>query len=131
MQQTTTTAKNETSSIIERYQYKVEGDLRFYESARVRADVLKIGQKYRVVSGEPQLIDPGQSIYQNFISYLTKLELVNFLEETMFYFATRGLRRKIIQIDKIQGASVTAKALLDYERKHYPWLQAQAEKLAA
>jgi len=97
----------------------------------VRADVRKIGEKYRVVSGEPQLIDPGKSIYQNFISYLTKLELVNFLEETMFYFATRGLRRKIIKIEKIQGASVTAKALLDYEEKHYPGLRAQAEKLAA
>lgn len=109
----------------------MEGDLRFYESARVRADVRMIGQKYRVLSGEPQLIDPGQSIYQNFVSYLTKLELVNFLEETMFYYATRGLRRKIIQIDKIQGASVTAKALLDYEEKHYPGLRAQAEKLAA
>ena len=131
MQKLTTIANNEANSIIERYQYRVEGDLRFYESARVRADVLKIGKKYRVVSGEPQLIDPGQSIYQNFVSYLTKLELVNFLEETMFYYATRGLRRKIIQIDKIQGASVTAKALLDYEQKHYPWLQAQAEKLAA
>ena len=131
MQQTTTTAKNEANSIIERYQYKVEGDLRYYESDKVRADVRKIGEKYRVVSGEPQLIDPGKSIYQNFISYLTKLELVNFLEETMFYYATRGLRRKIIKIEKIQGASVTAKALLDYEEKHYPGLRAQAEKLAA
>ena len=90
-----------------------------------------IGEKYRVVFSKPKLLDPGASIYQNYISYLSKLELVNFLEETMFYFATRGLRRKIIKIEKIQGASVTAKALLDYERKNYPWLQAQAEKLAA
>ena len=97
----------------------------------MRADVRKIGEKYRVVSGEPQLVDPGQSIYQNFISYLTKLELITFLEETAFYYAARGLRRRILNIKKIQGASVTAKALLDYERKHYPWLQAQEEKLAA
>lgn len=124
-------AKNETSSIIERYQYKILGDLRFYESSKVRGDILKIGEKYRIVCGEAQLINPGHSIYQRFISYLTKLELVNFLEETAFYCAARGLRRQITQITKIQGASVTAKALLDYERKHYPGLRAQAEALAA
>lgn len=61
--------------------------------------------------------DRGEII--TYVSYDKKVNLLNVLDCHSVLLRDFGLRRKFTGIEKIQGASVTAKELLEYERKFY------------
>ena len=64
----------------------------------------------------PRVINRDRGEVSVFVAYKRKVDLLNLTETTAVFLRDIGIRRIFLEVEKVQGASVTAKKLLEYER---------------
>ena len=64
----------------------------------------------------PRVINRDLGEVSVYVAYEHKVDLLNLTETTAVFLRDIGVRRVFLDVEKIQGASVTARKLLEYER---------------
>ena len=64
----------------------------------------------------PRVINRDRGEVSVFVAYKRKVDLLNLTETTAVFLRDIGIRRIFLEVEKVQGASVTARKLLEYER---------------
>ena len=104
-----------SQNTIEKYTFQIldNGLEKFYELIPAIDQIVVANN---VSLSMPRLIDQKTGIVSIFIAYDQKVNLLNTIDCASVLLRDCGVRRRWLEVEKIQGASVTARKLLKYER---------------
>ena len=110
--------QNSSQNTIEKYTFRIlNGGLEKYlESVPALDQMIHANNLSHMV---PRVINRDRSEVVVYVAYEHKVDLLNLTESTAVFLRDMGIRRVFTDVEKIQGASVTARKLLEYERELY------------